>query len=110
MRQAIGWLRRALSTPIGGHLASGSCRNLCSELSLTSRRCEGAPEERISSLPVNRFIHPAACPINTSWSKLLRRPIEPAQYLSIAYIKRHAIAGIEPSVGGRGGLVHLNDN
>ena len=33
---------------------------------------------------------------------LLRRPIEPGQYLSIRYTERLALAGIEPSVGSRG--------
>ena len=33
---------------------------------------------------------------------LLRRPLEPGQYLSIRYTERLALAGIEPSVGSRG--------
>ena len=33
---------------------------------------------------------------------LLRRPLEPGQYLSLRYTERLALAGIEPSVGSRG--------
>ena len=33
---------------------------------------------------------------------LLRRPLEPGQYLSIRYTERLADAGIEPSVGSKG--------
>ena len=41
----------------------------------------------------------AKTPFNTV---LLRRPLEPGQYLSIRYTERLALAGIEPSVGSRG--------
>ena len=41
----------------------------------------------------------AKTPFNTV---LLRRPLEPGQYLSIRYTERLAEAGIEPSVGSRG--------
>ena len=76
---------------------------ICIQNSLSiSRRCEGAPGECIASLPVNCFIHPAGLPINTSWLKVLRRPVESAQYVSILYTERLAEAGIEPSVGSRG--------
>jgi len=68
----------------------------------TSRRSEGAPGERIASLPVNCFIHPAGRPINTSWLKVLRRPVESTQYVSIRYSERLSEAGIEPSVGSKG--------
>jgi len=37
-----------------------------------------------------------------SYQKVLRRPVESAQYLSIRYTERLADAGIEPSVGSRG--------
>ena len=40
--------------------------------------------------------------IATSFVKLLRRPLESAQYLSIKYTERLAEAGIEPSVGSVG--------
>lgn len=67
-----------------------------------SRRSAGAPGERIASLRVNCFTHPAGRPINTSWLKVLRRPVESAQYVSIRYSERLAQAGIEPSVGSAG--------
>ena len=40
--------------------------------------------------------------IATSSVKVLRRPLEPAQYVSIKYTERLAEAGIEPSVGSVG--------
>lgn len=40
--------------------------------------------------------------INTSKIRVLRRPVESAQYLSIKYTERLAEAGIEPSVGSVG--------
>jgi transposase InsO family protein len=40
--------------------------------------------------------------IATSFVKVLRRPLESAQYLSIKYTERLAEAGIEPSVGSVG--------
>lgn len=41
-------------------------------------------------------------PFNTSNQKMLQRPVESAQYVSIRYSERLAEAGIEPSVGSRG--------
>ncbi len=41
-------------------------------------------------------------PIATSSVRVLRRPIESAQYVSIRYTERLAEAGIEPSVGSVG--------
>ena len=40
--------------------------------------------------------------IATSYARVLRRPIELAQYVSIRYTERLAEAGIEPSVGSVG--------
>jgi transposase InsO family protein len=40
--------------------------------------------------------------IATSFVKVLRRPLESAQYVSIRYTERPAQAGIEPSVGSVG--------
>ena len=40
--------------------------------------------------------------IATSFVKVLRRPLESAQYLSIKYTERLSEAGIEPSVGSVG--------
>jgi hypothetical protein len=56
----------------------------------------------MASLPVKCFIHPAGRPIKISWLKVLRRPVESAQYVSIRYSERLAEAGIEPSVGSKG--------
>jgi len=42
----------------------------------------------MASLPVNCFIHPAGRPINTSWLKVLRRPVESAQYCCHDYLAR----------------------
>jgi putative transposase len=67
-----------------------------------SRRCDGAPGDFIGDRPVNSFIQPAGLPINTSTIKVLPPPVEPSQYLSIAYTERLAEIGIEPSVGSVG--------
>jgi hypothetical protein len=40
--------------------------------------------------------------IATSFAGVLRRPVEPAQYVSIKYTERLAEAGVEPSVGSVG--------
>ena len=40
--------------------------------------------------------------IATSFVKVLRRPLESAQYVSIKYTERLAEAGVEPSVGSVG--------
>jgi len=58
----------------------------------------------------NNFTHVAtrkgfvyvAFVINTSNIRVLRRPVESAQYLSIRYAERLAEAGIVPSVGSVG--------
>ena len=68
----------------------------------TSRRSEGAPGERIASLPVNCFIHPAGRPINTSWLKVLRRPVESAQYTSEHFQKLLDEQGITCSMSRAG--------
>ena len=74
----------------------------CQNCRSTSRRCDGAPGDRIASRPVNFCIQLAGRPINTSLSKVLRRLVESTQYASIRYSERLAEAGIEPSVGSRG--------
>lgn len=68
----------------------------------TSRRSAGAPGERIASLPVNCFIHPAGRPINTSWLKVLRRPVESAQYTSNDFQQLLKAQGITCSMSRRG--------
>jgi len=68
----------------------------------TSRRSDGAPGDFIGDRPVNSFIHPAGLPISTSTIKVLHRPVEFAQYLSISYSERLAENDIVASVGSRG--------
>ncbi|WP_262380831.1 integrase core domain-containing protein, partial [Pseudomonas lundensis] len=62
-----------------------------------SLRTEGAPGERIAPRPVNFCIHPADRPINTS-IKVLRRPVESAQYCSDLYQQLHTKHGIRCSM------------
>ena len=52
----------------------------CQNCRSTSRRCDGAPGDRIASRPVNFCIQLAGRPINTSLSKVLRRPVESTQF------------------------------
>ena len=47
-------------------------------------------------------IHPTGRPIAHLLIKVLRRPVDSAQYLAIRYTDRLAEAGIEPSVGSVG--------
>jgi hypothetical protein len=67
-----------------------------------SRRTGGRPGDRIAGRPVTVVIHPAGRPIRTSTIKVLRRPVESAQYLSIRYTDRLSELGITGSVGSRG--------
>jgi transposase InsO family protein len=62
-------------------------------------RRRDAPGDFIGERPVNAFIHPAGLPTNTSGIKVLRRPVESAQYTSIAFTERLAAAGVSGSVG-----------
>jgi len=48
--------------------------------------------ERIASLPVNCFIHPAGRPIHTSWLKVLRRPVESALRPAIRVANQAAVS------------------
>ncbi|UQA90617.1 hypothetical protein [Streptomyces halobius] len=57
------------------------------------------PSDFIGDLPVSSFIQPAGLPINTSTIKVLRRPVESAQYLSVRYGGRLLEAGAAASVG-----------
>ena len=68
----------------------------------TSRRSAGAPGERMASLPVNCFIHPAGRPINTSWLKVLRRPVESAQFGSDEFTRWCKDNRLVPSMSRRG--------
>ncbi|WP_143503501.1 integrase core domain-containing protein [Pseudomonas sp. LAIL14HWK12:I12] len=66
-----------------------------------SLRSEGAPGERIAPRPVNFCIHPAGRPINTS-IKVLRRPVESAQYASSKFRFALAKKGFAQSMSRRG--------
>jgi Integrase core domain len=54
------------------------------------------------ALPVNSSIHPAGLPISTSTIKVLRGPVEPAQYLSGDYTQTLADHDVLASVGSTG--------
>ncbi|MVW87902.1 hypothetical protein EI969_18455, partial [Pseudomonas sp. PB101] len=66
-----------------------------------SLRSDGAPGERIAPRPVNFCIHPAGRPINTS-IKVLRRPIEFAQYTADRFVACLAENRIVQSMSRRG--------
>src|SRR5512144_2168158 len=75
-----------------------SCQNKRS----TSRRSDGAPGDFIGELPVSSFIHPAGLPIATPLDQVLQRPLESAQYVSLAFGRTARQAGIAISMGSRG--------
>ncbi len=68
----------------------------------TSRRSDGFPGDFIGALPVNSRIHPAGLPIRASTIKVLRRPVESAQYTAVRYTEHLALEGIAPSIGSVG--------
>ena len=68
----------------------------------TSRRSDGAPGERIAPRPVNSCIHPAGRPINTSKNKVLRRPVESAQFTAEEFTRVVLDVGSKLSMDGRG--------
>jgi transposase InsO family protein len=68
----------------------------------TSRRSDGFPGDFIGALPVNSVIHPAGLPINTSRINVLRRPVEPTQYLSGDYTQTLTDNDVLSSVGSTG--------
>jgi transposase InsO family protein len=57
-----------------------------------------APQLRVENPPVGPYFSPS----QLLDLEMLRRPLEPKQYLSIRYTERLAEAGIEPSVGNVG--------
>jgi putative transposase len=75
-----------------------SCQNSRS----TSRRNDGAPGDLNGALPVNSRIHPAGLPIHTSTIKVLRGPVESAQYVSGDYTQTLADHDVLASVGSTG--------
>jgi Integrase core domain len=68
----------------------------------TSRRCDGLPGDFIADLPVNSFIHPAGLPIATPLVEVLRRPVDFAQFVSLAFGQQARKAGIAQSMGSKG--------
>jgi hypothetical protein len=68
----------------------------------TLQRSDGLPGDFIGALPVNSRIHPAGLPINTSTIKVLRRPVESAQYTSTQYANLARDLGVTLSVGRKG--------
>jgi hypothetical protein len=72
----------------------------------TSRRIGGLPGDRIAGRPVNVVIHPAGRPINTPlFIGVLRRPLESAQYTSLAFTEALLEAGIAGSISSVGGAL-----
>src|SRR5215207_6403373 len=65
----------------------------------TSRRSDGFPGDFIGALPVNSRIHPAGLPINTSTIKVLRQPVESAQYTSVRFAETLFLNEMLPSIG-----------
>src|SRR3954451_17146982 len=62
----------------------------------------GRPGERISGRPVTLDPHPRARPMQHLLFEVLRRPLDSAQYISLAFTRRLAEAGISGSMGGVG--------
>ena len=68
-----------------------------------SRRTGGRPGDRITARPVNAAAQPGGRPIeSTSISEVLRPPVEPGQYTSVAFTQRLIDEGVDPSVGSVG--------
>ena len=68
----------------------------------SSRRATPGRPGECSAALVQRSDLRLPLAIATSFKRVLRRPVEIAQYLSIKYTERLAEAGIEPSVGSVG--------
>jgi hypothetical protein len=65
----------------------------------TSRRIGGRPGDRIAGRPVRVVIHPAGLPMQHLRIKVLRRPVESAQYTSFRFTTHLLAAGIDASIG-----------
>ena len=118
LRGYLGWLRqcrlchRRLCPPhrrLAGEPDS-PCR-LCSRClgTSSSRRAESGRPGECNLLRPDRSDRRLRTVIATSYARVLRRPIEVAQYVSIKYTERLAEAGIEPSVGGVGDSYDCED-
>jgi len=68
-----------------------------------SRRTGGRPGERITARPVNAAAQSGTRPIKTPFPLgVLRRPLEPGQYTSIAFAETLVLEGIAASIGSVG--------
>jgi putative transposase len=69
---------------------------------MTSRRIGGRPGDLMEGLPVSVTIHPGCRATNTSLIKVLRRPVESAQYTSEDFKKHCTAMDIVQSMGSVG--------
>jgi hypothetical protein len=68
----------------------------------TFRCSDGFPGDFIGALPVSSVIHPVGLPISTSTIKVLRGPLELAQFTSWAFSEKVRTAGLALSMGAVG--------
>ena len=64
-----------------------------------SRRIGGLPGDRIDGLPLNVTIHPDCLLIDHLHVKVLRRPVDSAQFTSVRFTERLEEIGARPSIG-----------
>jgi len=78
-----------------------SPRAICTQNARSrSRRTGGRPGDSITARPVNAAAQPGGRPIeSTSIVEVLRPPVEPGQYTSVAFTQRLIDEGVDPSVG-----------
>jgi hypothetical protein len=78
-----------------------SPRAICTQNARSrSRRTGGRPGDSITARPVNAAAQPGGLPIeNTSIVEVLRPPVEPGQYTSVAFTDRLIEVGIDASIG-----------
>ncbi len=79
------WSRRVVGWSMGERMTAGLVLSALN-MALSQRK----PQD---------VIHPAGRPINTSWLKVLRRPVESAQYTCLAFGERCRQMGVRPSMG-----------
>lgn len=81
-----------------------SPRAICTQNARSrSRRTGGRPGDSITARPVNAAAQPGGRPIeSTSIVEVLRPPVEPGQYTSIAFAETLVLEGIAASIGSVG--------
>jgi transposase InsO family protein len=81
-----------------------SPRAICTQNARSrSRRTGGRPGDSITARGVNAAAQPGGRPIeSTSIVEVLRPPVEPGQYTSVAFTQRLIDEGVDPSVGSVG--------